>query len=431
MTPLAVRALVLLSVAAAVANAQCPAAGLPSLDELPDDTIRVLQPGGSTGCMYGDPFQFVVKKASTSKVHVEFIGGGACWDARCVSLDSSADIEPEFLATDCLPTAFLPPGSLEGVMDPSNEDNPLRDHTLVIVPYCTQDLHWGARNTTYSNGTLERTANHNGRANAMAVMEWVFDNFEAPEDVVVGGCSAGGYASLFYGTLAAEYYGRTSPASTTTVLAESSAGILTPEFVLEDLPNWGIECTLPAYRDSLATIQGYVAEGNGESLTAFIIAAAEAYPSTRFVIHDHFSDFVQIGFFILGGGDGTAFVPKLLRAEALTAPLPNVFRWLSAGTAHCVASFSEPAATDPTFLPWFTDVHARTGSPEDFRDASAPPCIPDFGCSTAPIPEPSTVPEPVCEDTLFDSRSSLSACDAASASATSGSNYLAATLVFE
>ena len=53
------------------------AAGLPTVDEITPGTVRVLQPGGATGCMFGDPFQFVVKRSvsANSRVHIVSFAG--------------------------------------------------------------------------------------------------------------------------------------------------------------------------------------------------------------------------------------------------------------------------------------------------------------------------------------------------------------------
>ena len=74
------------------------------------------------------------------------------------------------------------PPSANGLVDNSNEENPVRDWGYLFVPYCTGDVHLGAREAA--------GVNFNGRANAQAALDWLFEAMPEPEATLTTGCSA-------------------------------------------------------------------------------------------------------------------------------------------------------------------------------------------------------------------------------------------------
>lgn len=45
-------------------------------------TWEEIAPGGDTICARGTPFSFFVRSGDPSRVIIDFIGGGACWDGQ-------------------------------------------------------------------------------------------------------------------------------------------------------------------------------------------------------------------------------------------------------------------------------------------------------------------------------------------------------------
>ena len=88
-----------------------------------------------------------------------------------------------------------------------DDANPVGDTntwTYVFVPYCTQDIHLGTCNQSYTDPVSGETRHmqHNGRANTQAVIDWVTASFPVavpPSTLAFVGCSAGPAppASLF------------------------------------------------------------------------------------------------------------------------------------------------------------------------------------------------------------------------------------------
>src|SRR5690606_13478090 len=95
------------------------------------------------------------------------------------------------------------PRRMAGIFDLANSRNPVRDWSFVFVPYCTGDVHSGANTATYTDPDSGEafTIEHRGADNFRVVLEWIRQNFAAPEQILVTGSSAGAYG-------AATHYGR-------------------------------------------------------------------------------------------------------------------------------------------------------------------------------------------------------------------------------
>ncbi len=138
-------------------------------------------------------------------------GGGACWEyvtcggaAPLVDKTASAGpFGPAEFARDVYekyPRSWLRRANLPA---------PLRDATVVFVPYCTGDVHGGDRVTTYRSilpGLEPITWHHVGRANLAAFLRRLGPTFPRPGRLVVAGSSGGGFGVLAnYPTLRARW----------------------------------------------------------------------------------------------------------------------------------------------------------------------------------------------------------------------------------
>lgn len=143
-------------------------------------------------CDDGSTTGIGVSLSSRSKnVLLYFMGGGACWDyVTCATLNTSthgpikkADFEKvlPLIAGSGLDRA---PGTL------------FADYSMVIVPYCTGDLHVGDKLATYQdalNPLNKRVIHHKGRPNTEAFLRRLAPTFPQIDKLVVSGSSAGGY----------------------------------------------------------------------------------------------------------------------------------------------------------------------------------------------------------------------------------------------
>ena len=188
---------------------------LPALQDLPADVVTRLSPAGPTSCADGSPFSFLVRRGSGAnerKVIVDFMGGGACWDEQSLSPASrrfqrlpdalsSVDGLPSEVANSLLVGAGFSAFPLSP--DASSPLGGTASYTYVFVPYCTQDIHLGTCNQTYTDPQSgeSRTLRHNGETNSRAVMSWVYANFppgspSAPDTLTFMGCSAGAAGAI-------------------------------------------------------------------------------------------------------------------------------------------------------------------------------------------------------------------------------------------
>mmetsp|Transcript_27585 Transcript_27585/g.67097 ORF Transcript_27585/g.67097 Transcript_27585/m.67097 type:complete len:819 (+) Transcript_27585:229-2685(+) len=204
-------------------------------------------------CGDGTPFSFFFakptqRKMNTAKLLIEFMGGGACWDADTCGQQQSYLTFPSkldnFVSKSCS-EIHAGQGDLQFNMLCAQTNVGSVDFTTyntLIVPYCTQDVHVGSQSVTYEDGS---TINHVGGANTMAAMEWVFENFPNPSHIVLTGCSAGGTAlPIAYDMLNMHYnrWTRSPPGMRSvqiSALADSSV-YLTPTYFLQNaFGNWG------------------------------------------------------------------------------------------------------------------------------------------------------------------------------------------------
>ena len=141
--------------------------------------------GEGTGCGRGADYSFFFRPGTANKVVIDFEGGGGCWD----------------VLTCLLPTWSTTVGgapSANGLVDNSNEENPVRDWGYLFVPYCTGDVHLGAREAA--------GVNFNGRANAQAALDWLYGRMPEPEVTLTTGCSAGALGSVAWAPWIAQRY---------------------------------------------------------------------------------------------------------------------------------------------------------------------------------------------------------------------------------
>ena len=143
----------------------------------------------------------------------------------------------------------------------------------------------GNNTTTYKNPIDQTnvTVQHKGAVNAKAVLDWVFEEFEAPESILITGCSAGAYASIFWADAIKKQY----PNANTNQLGDSAAGIVNEAFVGQVNTNWKIDNNL----------LNPIADINKDLVPNSYIATAKLYTNTTFAQYNSLFDGTQIGFY--------------------------------------------------------------------------------------------------------------------------------------
>ena len=325
-------------------NTGTPIDHLPSFAEL-DDQWNILQPGGETTCAHEDPFLFYVYKGTENKVILDFLGGGACWNQETCEF---GDALCQKSSAAALGVAADPPG----FYDKDRDDNPLRDWHHVVVPYCTCDVHWGNAVGSYGEGDDAFEIQHKGSINAHAVMDWVFTRLDAPERILVTGCSAGAYGSIYYTPWVVERY----PDTPIIQFGDSGAGIITEDFFAASFPIWN---AFEAAPDWIPNLNPNKVDFAAQDMPYLYIEAAAYYPDVRFSQYHTLFDNNQLLYFqAMGGGDAETWSEKMMAdIQTVEAEANNFHAYIADGEQHCILTrnqFYEREANGVLFTDWLS-----------------------------------------------------------------------------
>ena len=283
---------------------------------------HTFNPGGDTLCSDGSAYKFYVRPGSVDKLLVYMQGGGACWFRE--------NCDPEMQPTYKINLEGDRPGSF-GIFNFDNPDNPFADHSVVIAPYCSADVHLGASDTVYpvvEEGQEPLTIYHRGRANMQAVLDWTYANVTDPKQIFVTGSSAGSIPSPFYAALVANQY----PQAKVAQLGDASGGYRrTGSNDARPDQQWGTF----NYINSEPGFENMQAETfNYERL---YINAAVAHPEILFAEFDNAEDAVQKRFLALSGQTDVQLFDSLEANHAdITAKVTNFRAFIAGGTAHTI-----------------------------------------------------------------------------------------------
>ncbi|MDY6933346.1 MAG: pectin acetylesterase-family hydrolase [Spirochaetota bacterium] len=211
----------------------------------PDFEYEGLTPS-CLACPDCDPkFTFFAKGGRTNNLIIYFEGGGACWDSMnclyvptCTQEASSIDI---FDNTEG-----------RGIFDTDNEHNPFKDWHFVYIPYCTGDIHWGAKDNEYQDHLVSLpfeswTIRHRGHVNFQVVLKWIKNTFKFPNRIFITGSSAGAYGAIVNFPFIKEAFQE----SRIFTLGDAGNGVSTEEFQVSSIYNWNIQLPawIPGYED--------------------------------------------------------------------------------------------------------------------------------------------------------------------------------------
>ncbi len=284
-----------------------------------------MEPGGDTICSRGTPFAYWTRPGTVNKLLVYFQGGGACWNAETCSVGIGSIFKDAVVDADS-------PADGRGVFELENPDNPFKDWYIVYVPYCTGDIHWGDNTVTYPavGGSPELTIHHRGFVNGAAVLDWIYENFNAPEFIFTTGCSAGAYASAMFGLYLMDHYRDTGVKGAQ--LADSGAGVVTPDWFAQSFSQWNVEANLPRWIP-------YFDETHIEQYTmaTAYIAGANFYPDMISAQYNTAHDWNQGFYYIAMGGTQEEWDAKMEQSvQQIAAEAPNFRYYVAWGDMHCI-----------------------------------------------------------------------------------------------
>ncbi len=279
-------------------------------------------PGGDTICSRGTEYRFFVRGGDPSRVIIDFQGGGACWDASNCS--AAGSLFNDAVGPLSSFTGLIDDGTLGGIFDPDAE---LADWTIVHIPYCTGDIHWGNARTEYGP---DLTIEHRGYVNASAVLEWVYARYPDPDRVFVSGCSAGAYGAALHSAYIADHYTEASVA----VLADGGSGIVTDDFLTASLPNWNAQPALPPWIESLQVPLDEL------SLPDLYIGIGQYYPDLRMAQTATNWDKDQIFYYVAMGGDAADWSSQFRASlDRIQSTIPNFRAYVPPGSVHCATPY--------------------------------------------------------------------------------------------
>ncbi|MDQ3397970.1 MAG: pectin acetylesterase-family hydrolase [Deinococcota bacterium] len=334
----------------------------PDLPQLPRDAWSRFEPGGDTVCANGSPYAYYAYGGEVNRLVIDFQGGGACWDdATC-----ARPLEPGVGQGLYIGGVYGSPEDYYGsggIYDKSNEANPLRGWYHVHVNYCTGDIHLGDAASSYTDPATGAAfgVEHRGAVNARSVLEWVFEAFEAPETIVVTGCSAGAYGAIAYTPAIIERY----PGAKVYALGDCGAGIVTESFMAEGITRWNVGgAFLPGFSPTLET----------DFLSNLYAAVGNAYKESLVAQYNTLADGVQIGYYGLMKGVSpptlevalewiSAMLASLGKIEVSTA---NFYAYTAdygrdafGATPHCIITRDDlytVAQNGVSFVGWLSDM---------------------------------------------------------------------------
>ena len=276
-----------------------------------------------TACLNGSTAGFAVNHNPDSKnVMIYLEGGGACFSDAC-----------DFTAFNI---PFVPP--IDGVFSRSNDNNPVRDWTMIYVPYCTGDIHSGD-NEAELGGQLRY---FHGYRNVTRYLERIVPSFET-ERVLLTGISAGGFGAAINATQVANAYGD----GVELTVVDDSGPPLSNEVIppcLQQLfrETWGLD----------GTVLAECPECDGDDFASSLLEhVLGEYPEVRFALYSNTADQIIRTYMGAGWGGGqydnceglSSAVPIATYADGLEAIRAenhaSISTFYRTGIAHTVLRF--------------------------------------------------------------------------------------------
>ena len=325
-----------------------------------------------TGCAHDSTFAFKVRPGLPDKVMIFLNGGGACWRA--------AECDPKAKPTYTMTSDSANDASVrQGIFDVANEANPVRDYTMVYIPYCTGDLHLGTRTVDYERGQKDFEVRHQGAVNLEAVLDWVYSNVKSPRLVFVAGVSAGAVPSPVVAAKMARRY----PRARIVQLGDGAGGYRTPA-VPGLLAGWGAT-------DYLQRDAAFRSLDSADfTFERIYLAASRAAPRVHFAQYNAVEDATQLYFLSLLGIKNQP-LSKSLAADL--AQISNGTGWFRSYTApgkmHTILRSNAMYTTKVDgvlFNDWLTQL-VEGESVEDVGESLIKQATPAKSSATTPKPK--------------------------------------------
>lgn len=315
----------------------------PAPIRLPEGWTRI-EPGGETRCALDTPYAFWIRPGNKDQLLVFFQGGGGCWSAETCKPGSTFY---KAYVTDSDNPAFS-----AGVFDLDNHENPFRGYSMVFIPSCTGDVHWGHHLRSYpASGGTALEVYHHGFVNASAALEEAYAQFPDPAEVFVTGCSAGSVGSIVHAPYLIDHY------TGARVIQLGDSLSFTYHRPIDMQTDYHAHDNFPGWIDQLNAIQP-----GDLTMDQVYTATANYYPENTFAQFNYAADRVQERFYTAVGGPPGGFTADLMDNLGKIKANTNNFRtYLASGNEHCIlplARFYQLATEGVRFRDWVADLAA-------------------------------------------------------------------------
>lgn len=317
-------------------------------EEVDEKGWTAIHGGPGTGCALDTPYTFYWRPAVSDRLTVYFQGGGACWNDRTCDPRGEPTYDPSVSEWDH-------PARIGGIFDFSRTDNPLRDYSVLFVPYCTGDVHIGAQTVEYATKATEDapagtvTIRHHGARNVAYALDWLKARKLEPKKLFVAGTSAGAIPAPLYAARLASLY----PKARVVQIADGAGGYRA-ESVPGVLRHWGATATIRATFPEAADI------ADTRDFKDLYTLAGQQAPDIHYAQVNYAGDEVQLSFLRLLGVEDTPLAPLL---AANLSDMRNSVPWFRAytvpGEAHGILgseAFYSLVVDGVGFRDWVADL---------------------------------------------------------------------------
>ncbi len=146
----------------------------------------------------GCPYHFYISKGHLRNLIIFFAGGGVAWDSFSAAHPTDAKGvltgDPGFYWANLRPfTEFM--NINQGITENHNILNHFHDWNIAVITYATGDFHLGKSEFRYDENDPEKVMHFNGYRNFSLALDIIKHYFPEPENLLIAGDSAGGFAT--------------------------------------------------------------------------------------------------------------------------------------------------------------------------------------------------------------------------------------------
>jgi len=196
-----------------------------SPDEVAENQYLNVFPGASTQCLDGSDYYFTFRRGDPKKLIIHFQGGGACWDALSFNLDLTIN-GSRFQA--CY-HSVEPMDHTTGIHDRRASDNPWADYSILVINYCSGDMHGGSNDYYWRFLNLD-PVKIRGFENAMSGISWALAHFGSLDQLTISGSSAGSLGIQLWSRYVLNHFH--SRSKDAVVIGDSFVGVLFPPWAV-------------------------------------------------------------------------------------------------------------------------------------------------------------------------------------------------------